>query len=357
MKMTIDSSDASILSNMRRTSVDSQSQEPIYSAIVSPDRITEKPTIMLRPSTVHMGSAAPLEPPYGINPPPPPTNASEMVSAPRASKISKKPKRPFTAYQIYFQIEREFIIQTMTDEDADKSVHEGKIFFRDVPDRYKAIKLSPDWYFGPGKRAKRKHHKQHGKIGFHELSRVISSRWATLEVTHPDIKHYVTKLANQEYDEYKYEMKVYRENLTKKMIAPTVILKSSDSTTQQPAPQRMHQQEAAGVMALHQMMASQHTQPHPSVSSFSFHVANQPNEDRSFVNSPAPSNQEVNQLENAYAQKKRGFNWGPQPKDDFDSCISRIDKDEPKVEGSFVLNFVDIGDDDIISMWEAIHSE
>ena len=105
------------------------------------------------------------------------------------------------------------------------------------------------------------------------------------------------------------------------------------------------------------MMVSQQTQPHPSVSSFSFHVANQPNEDRSFVNSPAPLNQEANELENAYAQEKRGFNWGPQPKDDFDSCISRVDKDEPKVNGSFVLKFVDIGDDDILTMWESVHNE
>jgi hypothetical protein len=273
--MTINSSyNAAILADIRRISVDIQSQEPI--------------TTMIRPST-----------------------ASETISAPRASTILKKPKRPLTAYHIYFQIEREFIIQTMAGEDADKSIHEGKVFFDDVPDRYKAIKLSPDWYFGPGKRAKRKHRKQHGKIGFHELSRVISSRWATLEETHPDIKHYVTKLANQEYDEYKYEMKVYRENLTKKMIAKE-ISKSSDGMTQQPSPpQTHHQEEVSGMLPRHQMMESQQTQPLPSVSSVPFHVANQPNEDRSFVNSPAPPNQEVNQLENVYAQKKRGFNSFP----------------------------------------------
>ena len=282
-----------------------------------------------------------------------PSTASVMISAPRASKILQKPKRPLTAYHIYFQIEREFIIQTMTaGEDADKSIHEGKVFFNDVPNRYKAIKLSPDWYFGPGKRAKRKHRKQHGKIGFHELSRVISSRWATLEETHPDIKHFVTKLANQEYDEYKYEMKVYklreyRENLAKQMIAQE-ISKSSDSMT-------MHKQE---VVPRHQMMVTQQTQHHPSVSSVPFHVANHPNEDRSFANSPAPLNQEVNQLENAYSHKKRDFNWGkkPQPKDDFDYCISRIDKDKPNVRGSFALNFVDIGDDDILTMWQSVHT-
>ena len=202
-------------------------KSPLWQKIVTEkgkEVTPEKPTTMLHPKK---GSTAPMQPPHhGINIPP--TDASKMVSAPaaRATKILKKPKRPLTAYHIYFQIEREFIIQTMAGEDADKSIHEGKIFFSDVPERYKAIKLSPDWYYGPGKRTKRKHRKQHGKIGFHELSRVVSERWAALEETHADIKHFVTKLANKVNEEYKRELKVYRENLTKNMIAPTVIPKT-----------------------------------------------------------------------------------------------------------------------------------
>ena len=160
--------------------VGSASQVLMRSVVVSPVRI-EKPTRLRSLSlTGHLGSTSPLSPlPFGTDGTGThshPSNASEMVSSPRKNLMLKKPKRPLTAYHIFFQIEREFIIQTMAGEDADKSIHQGKIFFRDVPNRYINIKLSPDWYFGPGKRAKRKHRKQHGKIGFLELSRLITSR-------------------------------------------------------------------------------------------------------------------------------------------------------------------------------------
>ena len=135
-------------------------------------------------------------------------NSSSRPASQASPRISlKKPKRPLTAYHIYFQIEREFIIQTMAGEDVDKTIHEGKTLFPDVPRRYRDTRLSPDWYFGPGKRAKRKHRKVHGKIGFLELSRVITSRWTMLDETDPDIKQFVTKLADQEMDEYKRELK------------------------------------------------------------------------------------------------------------------------------------------------------
>ena len=177
------------------------------------------------------------------------------------------------------------------------------------------------------KRTKRKHRKQHGKIGFHELSRVVSERWATLEETHPEIKHFVTKLANKVNEEYKRELKVYRENLTKNMIAPTAIpkTKSSGSMPQQPS---LHHQEVAGVMALHQMMASQQ-QTHPGISAFPYHVGIQPNQGRFAMRPPAQLNQGINQLQLAYAyahQQRALMSWGkPQSKDAFDYCISQID--------------------------------
>jgi len=81
----------------------------------------------------------------------------------------------------------------------------------DVPRRYRCIKLLPDWYAGPGKRRKRKHRKSHGKIGFLELSRVISKRWATLTTTDPETKRFVAAIAARELNEYKLEMKHYKK--------------------------------------------------------------------------------------------------------------------------------------------------
>lgn len=95
--------------------------------------------------------------------------------------------------------------------DADKSIHANKSYIRDAPRRYRSIKLLSDWYAGPGKRKKRKHRKSHGKIGFLELSRVISKRWATLNATDPETKQYVAKIAAREMEVYKVEMEEYKK--------------------------------------------------------------------------------------------------------------------------------------------------
>ena len=125
-----------------------------------------------------------------------------------------KPKRPLTSYHIYFQLEREYIIQTMEGEDVDKSMHDdNKVYLDYVPNRYKQIKLSPEWYFAPGKRKRRKHRKRHGKIGFLELSSMISSRWKKLSETNPEVKSFVQKIAAQERDTYLYEKEEYKKNL------------------------------------------------------------------------------------------------------------------------------------------------
>lgn len=141
-----------------------------------------------------------------------PISSRRDVDLPVAMKnLPKKPMRPLTAYHIFFQIEREYIIQTSEGEIADKVMHAKKKYLPDVPSRYRNIKLMPDWYAGPGKREKRKHRKQHGKIGFLELSRVVSTRWAELDQVDPETKEFVTKLAKAELDEYYEEMKAYKK--------------------------------------------------------------------------------------------------------------------------------------------------
>lgn len=120
-----------------------------------------------------------------------------------------KPSRPLTAYHIFLQIEREYIIQTRT-EDGEDTPDDGKVLMPDVPERYRNIRLAPDWYFRPGKRRKRVHRKSHGKVSFMELSQAISARWARLDDVDPETKAYVKMLAQRELEEYTREMEEYK---------------------------------------------------------------------------------------------------------------------------------------------------
>ncbi|KAL3759936.1 hypothetical protein ACHAWU_000559 [Discostella pseudostelligera] len=98
----------------------------------------------------------------------------------------------------------------MAGEDADESILSNKVYLNDVPQRYRNIKLLPNWYAGPGKRQKRKHRKQHGQIGFLELSHLISSTWAKLEDIDPEVKLFVQKVAQDQIEEYYREMEEYK---------------------------------------------------------------------------------------------------------------------------------------------------
>ena len=139
-----------------------------------------------------------------------PAKSAAAYPCPLNNTITK-PMRPPTAYHIFLAIEREFIIQTMDGEEADKSMHDNKVYLDYVPERYRHIKLAPDWYFRPGKKAKRKHRKQHGKIGFRELIELVSSRWAKLSETDPEVKKFVQEIADQQLQEYRLDMAEYKK--------------------------------------------------------------------------------------------------------------------------------------------------
>ena len=79
--------------------------------------------------------------------------------------LPRKPLRPLTSYHVFFQIEREYILQTHPGGDDGASTGDGKVYLDSVPRRYRRTRLLPNWFAGPGKRRKRTHRKRHGKIG------------------------------------------------------------------------------------------------------------------------------------------------------------------------------------------------
>ena len=128
----------------------------------------------------------------------------------------------FVPSDLFFQLEREYILQTMpsNDEQDVKKVDTrrvGEDIDEEMPSRYRLIRFNEDWHkSASGKRSKdknapkRKHRKSHGKIGFLELSSVISKRWHQLNVLDAETKTYVTKIAKQLLEEYKREMATFK---------------------------------------------------------------------------------------------------------------------------------------------------
>jgi len=144
----------------------------------------------------------------------------------------QKPPRPLTAYHLFFQLEREYILQTTPDNGVGSSSSSnnapkdtrpiGKQIDKDMPFRYRYIHLNEHWYAsGSGKRInggkdvkKRKHRKTHGKISFLDMSKAVSSRWAELEQKDKMTKLYVKKIAARELDIYKKEVKLFKKAST-----------------------------------------------------------------------------------------------------------------------------------------------
>ena len=78
--------------------------------------------------------------------------------------------RPYTAYNIFFQLEREFILQRILDvkpsvDNAFDQAGDDVVLL--LPQKYRELVLSDDWYVpGKAQRKKRKHRKSRGKISF-----------------------------------------------------------------------------------------------------------------------------------------------------------------------------------------------
>ncbi len=179
----------------------------------------------------------------------------------------KKPKRPFSAYNLFFQLEREFIMGTLSSGgnasddplikvaveavDAANEKGEGKGkgisvkvdrktkneleekgLIKDfdlnerlpsgigcppqipVPPRYEHLKLEDNWYC-VSRKVKRKHRKTEGSCGFLQLTKMVSSRWKTVDSVDPKVKEWCQKVAEQQLVAYKKDVAEYKELLDK----------------------------------------------------------------------------------------------------------------------------------------------
>ena len=128
--------------------------------------------------------------------------------------------RPYTSYNLFFQLEREYILQTI--HGYRPTIDPANVFSINnngsnylgppLPQRYANLILPFDWHI-PGKtrRRKRSHRKTHGVIGFHELNEQISKSWSTID---SEIKDFCTNLSEIEGMKYK-KVKLKKRKATK----------------------------------------------------------------------------------------------------------------------------------------------
>ena len=137
-------------------------------------------------------------------------------------KHKDKPKRPLSAYNLFFKDERQNILKAIPnkeDEEEGKKEDEESKEGEDDKDETEESK-------------KRKRKKApHGKIGFENLAKIIGQRWQKLESDR--VEHY-KKLAAKDMKRYKEEMEVF---LTKIENEKKAKQEMADGVAPAPAPE------------------------------------------------------------------------------------------------------------------------
>lgn len=107
------------------------------------------------------------------------------------------PKRPLTAFNIFFRCQRNKLISEEIDEDDDCLALE---------DLKKKIAFAAAMGTRSGK--KRSHRKTHGKISFGDLGRIIATRWKNID---PQIKKLYEAQAEEESNKYRIAVSKFQE--------------------------------------------------------------------------------------------------------------------------------------------------
>eukprot|EP00557_Chaetoceros_sp_GSL56_P002053 CAMPEP_0176496590 /NCGR_PEP_ID=MMETSP0200_2-20121128/11273_1 /TAXON_ID=947934 /ORGANISM="Chaetoceros sp., Strain GSL56" /LENGTH=581 /DNA_ID=CAMNT_0017894549 /DNA_START=163 /DNA_END=1908 /DNA_ORIENTATION=- len=152
-----------------------------------------------------------------------PVPSSSITTVNKKKKAKNKPKRPLSAYNLFFKQERQKILDDLTDEkDENESGKEEETLNEKLPSRDTFDEEGDENVKNDNKRdlaretdmkrpqsviAKKK---PHGKIGFENLAKTIGQRWAKLDSE--TLKKY-KELADEDMKRYKSEMEIF---LTKK---------------------------------------------------------------------------------------------------------------------------------------------
>ncbi|KAL7465326.1 hypothetical protein ACHAXS_005654 [Conticribra weissflogii] len=139
-------------------------------------------------------------------------NVTTKAKKASKKKVKGKPKRPLSAYNLFFKEERERILESIPESDQKKRIKisiDGKGMSKSEENR------DPKFDICHEKRCDAKDFDQkdkngkkipHGKIGFENLAKLIGKRWQELE---PDKAAKYKKLAGKDMKRYKEEMEIF----------------------------------------------------------------------------------------------------------------------------------------------------
>ncbi|GKY95183.1 hypothetical protein MPSEU_000481700 [Mayamaea pseudoterrestris] len=142
------------------------------------------------------------------------------------------PRRPLSAYNLFFSEERERILKEIADKDpaaadGDDDASDKKEVVSDADESESGKPQALVRPIIPADRKRRPHRKTHGKISFQELARSVGERWKALD---EDRRKYYQELAKEDMKRQKAAMEDYyaKQNIPTSASSATYQPKSSD---------------------------------------------------------------------------------------------------------------------------------
>ena len=143
---------------------------------------------------------------------------------------------------VFFQLERQFILQTHSRYEVDSAPKEIDDQVDNRPAKYRNIILPKDWYIVGANKKKRQDHINHGLISFVELTKAIASSWRRVD---NETRTYVKDIADQLFIKYRREVAEYEGKYGKDALRSTsrkrkVKLATTTNTMKSSTPKRFH---------------------------------------------------------------------------------------------------------------------